>query len=137
MGPSRRHAGRDRPGEEVTNLNHQDTKDEFGAPRPEEPPQAASRRGAPGQILVSWCLGGSIFFASMTTDTDLHDTVTYLEMTERPPLKRRPHPAAKLALIPAEPCSVSFYRYLYPQLPEPPLSFHRPPLPPPPPPALT
>jgi len=41
------------------------------------------------------------------------DTVTYLEMFERPPPLPGPAPLGKLALMRAEPCSVSFYRYLY------------------------
>src|SRR5580700_2022814 len=43
----------------------------------------------------------------------LDDTVTYLEMFERPPPLREAPPLGKLALMRAEPCSVSFYRYLY------------------------
>jgi GNAT superfamily N-acetyltransferase len=49
----------------------------------------------------------------MTEDGILYDTVTYLEMKERPHYARRPAPAAKFALMRAEPCTVSFYRYLY------------------------
>jgi GNAT superfamily N-acetyltransferase len=41
------------------------------------------------------------------------DTVTYLEMFERPPAASLPPPAGKLALIRAERCTVPFYRYLY------------------------
>jgi GNAT superfamily N-acetyltransferase len=43
----------------------------------------------------------------------LSDVITYLEMTERPARPPIPVPAAKLALIRAEHCSVSYYRYLY------------------------
>ena len=43
----------------------------------------------------------------------IEDTVTYLEMFERPPARQLPAPLGKLALIRAEPCTVSFYRYLY------------------------
>jgi GNAT superfamily N-acetyltransferase len=43
----------------------------------------------------------------------LEDTLTYLEMRERPALPRAPAPPVKLALIRAEDCPVSFYRYLY------------------------
>ena len=43
----------------------------------------------------------------------LADTVTYLEMLEKPVRPPTPIPAAKLALIRAERCTVSFYRYLY------------------------
>ena len=43
----------------------------------------------------------------------LADTVTYLEMLEKPARQPAPIPAAKLALIRAERCTVSFYRYLY------------------------
>jgi len=43
----------------------------------------------------------------------LDDVITYLEMRQRPNLPRV-HPApVKLALIQAEQCTVSFYRYLY------------------------
>jgi len=45
--------------------------------------------------------------------TRIDDTVTYLEMFERPPARPLPPPAGKLALMRAEACSVSFYRYLY------------------------
>jgi len=45
--------------------------------------------------------------------TLLDDTVTYLEMFERPPPLAGPPPLAKLALMRAEDCTVSFYRYLY------------------------
>ena len=45
--------------------------------------------------------------------TLINDTVTYLEMFERPPPIPGPPPLGKLALMRAEPCSVSFYRYLY------------------------
>jgi GNAT superfamily N-acetyltransferase len=41
------------------------------------------------------------------------DTVTYLEMFERPPARQPPAPLGKLALMRAEACTVSFYRYLY------------------------
>jgi GNAT superfamily N-acetyltransferase len=52
----------------------------------------------------------------MTTDAALpmlDDVVTYLEMTERPARASVPRPMAKLALMRAEACTVSFYRYLY------------------------
>src|SRR5580704_16354560 len=45
--------------------------------------------------------------------TLIPDTVTYLEMFERPPPLVAPAPLGKLALIRAEACTVSFYRYLY------------------------
>jgi GNAT superfamily N-acetyltransferase len=45
--------------------------------------------------------------------TRIDDTVTYLEMFERPPLRTLPAPHGKLALMRAETCTVSFYRYLY------------------------
>jgi GNAT superfamily N-acetyltransferase len=45
--------------------------------------------------------------------TELPDTVTYLEMFERPPPIPGPAPLGKLALMRAEACTVSFYRYLY------------------------
>jgi GNAT superfamily N-acetyltransferase len=43
----------------------------------------------------------------------LEDTVTYLEMFGRPALPRLPAPPGKLALIQAESCPVTYYRYLY------------------------
>ena len=44
----------------------------------------------------------------------LDDVITYLEMHARPPGPRVPPPrAGKLALMHAENCTVSFYRYLY------------------------
>jgi GNAT superfamily N-acetyltransferase len=45
--------------------------------------------------------------------TRIGDTVTYLEMFERPPARPLPAPLGKLALMRAEACSVPFYRYLY------------------------
>jgi GNAT superfamily N-acetyltransferase len=45
--------------------------------------------------------------------TRIADTVTYLEMFERPPVRHLPAPLGKLALMRAEDCTVSFYRYLY------------------------
>jgi GNAT superfamily N-acetyltransferase len=45
--------------------------------------------------------------------TAIKDTVTYLEMFERPPARHLPPPQGKLALMRAEDCTVSFYRYLY------------------------
>lgn len=45
--------------------------------------------------------------------TALEDVITYLEMLERPGGKRVPAPLEKLALMRAEDCTVSFYRYLY------------------------
>jgi GNAT superfamily N-acetyltransferase len=43
----------------------------------------------------------------------VNDTITYLEMFERPPPLPGPPPLGKIALIRAEDCTVSFYRYLY------------------------
>jgi GNAT superfamily N-acetyltransferase len=45
--------------------------------------------------------------------TALEDVITYLEMLERPAGKRVPAPLEKLALMRAEDCTVSFYRYMY------------------------
>lgn len=60
--------------------------------------------------------------AAVTID----DVVTYLEMTERPVRPRVPAPAiAKMALMAAEHCTVSFYRYLYNTVGEPWLWFER------------
>ena len=43
----------------------------------------------------------------------LEDVITYLEMRSRPPRRPIPAPLEKLALMRAEDCTVSFYRYLY------------------------
>ncbi len=43
----------------------------------------------------------------------MRTTVTYLEMTAKPARRQRPHPHEKLALMRAENCTLSFYRYLY------------------------
>ena len=55
----------------------------------------------------------------------LHDVVTYLEMQARPEARRIPAPREKLALLRAENCTVSFYRYLYNTVGEPWLWFER------------
>jgi GNAT superfamily N-acetyltransferase len=55
----------------------------------------------------------------------LDDTITYLEMRARPAGRRFPAPADKLALMRAEDCTVSFYRYLYDAVGTPWLWFER------------
>jgi GNAT superfamily N-acetyltransferase len=57
--------------------------------------------------------------------TVLEDTITYLEMLERPAGRRVPTPLDKLALMHSESCTVSFYRYLYETVGEPWLWFER------------
>jgi len=57
--------------------------------------------------------------------TVLDDVITYLEMLERPMGRRAPAPIEKLALMRAEACTVSFYRYLYDTVGEPWLWFER------------
>jgi ribosomal protein S18 acetylase RimI-like enzyme len=57
--------------------------------------------------------------------TLLEDTITYLEMLERPVGRRVPAPPDKLALMQAENCTVGFYRYLYNTVGEPWLWFER------------
>src|SRR5215471_4103241 len=57
--------------------------------------------------------------------TLLDDTITYLEMLERPTGRRVPAPLDKLALMQAEDCTVSFYRYLYDTVGAPWLWFER------------
>ena len=57
--------------------------------------------------------------------TVLEDTITYLEMLERPAGRRVPAPLDMLALMRAETCTVSFYRYLYDTVGEPWLWFER------------
>jgi ribosomal protein S18 acetylase RimI-like enzyme len=61
----------------------------------------------------------------MSESGQLPDTITYLEMTAKPPRLPRPAPAIKLALMRAERCTPSFYRYLYIQVGEPCLWFER------------
>src|SRR5215475_3187666 len=55
----------------------------------------------------------------------LEDTITYLEMRGRPAGRRIPAPLETLALMRAENCTVSFYRYLYNTVGEPWLWFER------------
>jgi ribosomal protein S18 acetylase RimI-like enzyme len=55
----------------------------------------------------------------------LDDVITYLEMREPPATPRLPAPPAKLALMRAEACTVSFYRYLYETVGTPWLWFER------------
>src|ERR1700674_5827108 len=43
----------------------------------------------------------------------LDDVITYLEMRARPTTPHLPAPVGKLALMRADGCTVSFYRYLY------------------------
>jgi len=57
--------------------------------------------------------------------TVLQDTITYLEMLARPAGRRFPTPLETLALMRAENCTVSFYRYLYDTVGEPWLWFER------------
>ena len=57
--------------------------------------------------------------------TLLEDVVTYLEMRERPMGRRISAPLEKLALMRADSCTVSFYRYLYNTVGEPWLWFER------------
>lgn len=57
--------------------------------------------------------------------TRIDDTVTYLEMFERPPARPLPAPLGKLALMRAESCTVAFYRYLYETVGTPWLWFER------------
>ena len=55
----------------------------------------------------------------------LADTITYLEMLARPTGRRPPAPVDKLALMQAENCTVSFYRYIYDAVGAPWLWFER------------
>jgi GNAT superfamily N-acetyltransferase len=57
--------------------------------------------------------------------TVLEDVITYLQMPVRPVGRRAPVPLDKLALMRAEACTVSFYRYLYNTVGEPWLWFER------------
>lgn len=49
----------------------------------------------------------------------LRTIVTYLEMAEAPRPRHRPSPFDRMALLRAEGCTVSFYRYLYDTVGEP------------------
>jgi len=49
----------------------------------------------------------------MAEPGQLTDTITYLEMRTRPRHLPLPAPSVRHALLRAEPCTVSFYRYLY------------------------
>jgi GNAT superfamily N-acetyltransferase len=55
----------------------------------------------------------------------LDDTITYLEMLARPTGHRVHAPHQKLALMRAEDCPVSYYRYIYNRVGEPWLWFER------------
>jgi GNAT superfamily N-acetyltransferase len=57
--------------------------------------------------------------------TVLEDVITYLEMLGRPEGRRVPAPLDKLALMRAENCTVSFYRYMYDTVGRPWLWFER------------
>ena len=57
--------------------------------------------------------------------TILEDVITYLEMLARPAGRRAPAPLEKLAVMRAEGCTVSFYRYLYDTVGAPWLWFER------------
>jgi GNAT superfamily N-acetyltransferase len=57
--------------------------------------------------------------------TVLEDVITYLEMRVRPVGRHVPAPLEKLALMRAESCTTSFYRYLYDTIGQPWLWFER------------
>ena len=57
--------------------------------------------------------------------TVLDDVITYLEMVERPTGRRVPAPLDRIALMRAEDCTVSFYRYMYDTVGAPWLWFER------------
>src|SRR6201987_5107276 len=59
------------------------------------------------------------------TVTALYDVITYLEMLDRPAGKGVPAPFDKLAVMRAEDCTVSFYRYIYDTVGRPWLWFER------------
>jgi ribosomal protein S18 acetylase RimI-like enzyme len=61
----------------------------------------------------------------VSASTLLDDVVTYLEMFERPTRPPRPAPLKKLALMRAEDCTASYYRYLYNTVGEPWVWFER------------
>jgi GNAT superfamily N-acetyltransferase len=55
----------------------------------------------------------------MARQRQLTDTITYLEMREKPQRLKLPAPGVKLALLRAERCTVGYYRYLYNAVGEP------------------
>lgn len=57
--------------------------------------------------------------ASPTPPGKLTTVITFLEMTAKPARPRRPAPTEKVALMRAENCTVSFYRFLYNTVGEP------------------
>src|SRR5690348_12568659 len=57
--------------------------------------------------------------------TVLEDVITYLEMVERPTSRRVPAPLDRIALMRAENCTTSFYRYMYDTVGAPWLWFER------------
>src|SRR5438552_1648059 len=66
--------------------------------------------GAPRRHAGRDRSGQTIALSAMT---EIDDVITYLEIHARPVLPRIPAPLTRLALMRAENCSVSFYRYLY------------------------
>src|SRR5205823_13186986 len=66
--------------------------------------------GAPRRHAGRDRSGQTIALSAMT---EIDDVITYLEMHARPVLPRMPAPLTRLALMRAENCTVSFYRYLY------------------------
>src|SRR5437763_16903890 len=66
--------------------------------------------GAPRRHADRDRSGQTIALSAMA---EIDDVITYLEMYARPVLPRIPAPLTRLALMRAENCSVSFYRYLY------------------------
>src|SRR5215469_16540242 len=71
------------------------------------------------------CAGGHPDRNGPGAVTVLEDTITYLEMLKRPAGQRFPAPLEPLALMRAENCTVSFYRYLYDTVGQPWLWFER------------
>jgi len=69
--------------------------------------------------------GDRTCLVSSAAPAKLADVVTYLEMLAKPVRPPMPVPAAKLALMRAERCTVSFYRYLYNVVGEPWLWYER------------
>jgi GNAT superfamily N-acetyltransferase len=67
--------------------------------------------GAAGRHAGGDWLGQAVTRSARRATID--DVITYLEMHERPSGPRIPAPFAKLALMRAEACTLSFYRYLY------------------------
>ncbi len=74
---------------------------------------AIGYHAAPRLIMQKWLHTPGVTEFDHDGDGTLTLSITHLELHERPKLGHTPPPAGKLALIRAQPPTVSFYRYLY------------------------